>query len=609
MSTDLAADAPRRSRRPKRRSRVGWIIGGVVLLVLVAAAVWVGVRGALAANELKQALPVANRIQDALLKGDDSAAQQQASALAKHADRAHSLTSDPVWWLAERIPGLGPNLSAVGDVSASAARIADDALPPLVKAAHALTPDSFKPVNGALPLAPLVKARPSVVAADRAVTAAAASVEKIDTSQLVGPLASPIADYRSKLTQIAGFTDAADRATALLPSMLGHSGTRTYLLLFLNNAELRATGGIPGSVAHVTVSDGKITLDNQVAGSSFGELAKPAATLDKATQQLYGKITGTYMQDVTLTPHFDQSAKLAVAMWKQRFGQSVDGVISLDPVALSYLLKATGPVTVAAGTPAQTQLTADNTVKTLLSDVYAKYPDPTQQDLFFQAASAAVFAKLTAGSYDPTTMLEQFVRIGSERRLNVWSSHASEEKSLAETTLAGGLPAQTDSVKSFGVYLADGTGSKMDYYLTSKVEVGVSPACTRTGPVYVLTVTITNTAPTDAATSLPEYVTGGGAYGVPPGTARTIATVYAPPGFTVAAVHKDGKNSGVKSVVDDGYTAAQWGVDLKPGKSSTMKLAFTSDSKARAAMQAVITPQVHTPKTGTLTVSCNDALQ
>jgi len=30
-------------------------------------------------------------------------------------------------------------------------------------------------------------------------------------------------------------------------------------------------------------------------------------------------------------------------MWQQRFGEKVDGVIALDPVVLSYLLRATAP--------------------------------------------------------------------------------------------------------------------------------------------------------------------------------------------------------------------------------------------------------------------------
>ncbi|UUL77361.1 DUF4012 domain-containing protein [Pseudarthrobacter sp. Fe7] len=70
-------------------------------------------------------------------------------------------------------------------------------------------------------------------------------------------------------------------------------------------------------------------------------------------------------------------------MWQRKTGQRVDGVISIDPVVLSYIIQSTGPVAVngpelasvkAAGLP--TDLTGDNVVPTLLSDVYAKIRQP-----------------------------------------------------------------------------------------------------------------------------------------------------------------------------------------------------------------------------------------
>ena len=39
--------------------------------------------------------------------------------------------------------------------------------------------------------------------------------------------------------------------------MLGGDGPRNYLLVFQNNAEIRATGGLPGSWAEVHAEDGK----------------------------------------------------------------------------------------------------------------------------------------------------------------------------------------------------------------------------------------------------------------------------------------------------------------------------------------------------------------
>ena len=46
--------------------------------------------------------------------------------------------------------------------------------------------------------------------------------------------------------------------------MAGADGPRDYLLVFQNNAEIRATGGLPGSWARLHAEDGK--LEHRPAG-------------------------------------------------------------------------------------------------------------------------------------------------------------------------------------------------------------------------------------------------------------------------------------------------------------------------------------------------------
>lgn len=51
--------------------------------------------------------------------------------------------------------------------------------------------------------------------------------------------------------------------------MLGGDGPRHYLLMFQNNAEERASGGNPASMAMITVDDGRVTLGRQASSSDF----------------------------------------------------------------------------------------------------------------------------------------------------------------------------------------------------------------------------------------------------------------------------------------------------------------------------------------------------
>ncbi|WP_344792729.1 DUF4012 domain-containing protein [Gryllotalpicola daejeonensis] len=604
-----SAAADRLTRRGRgRRSWIAWLIAAV-LLVIIAVAAWVGVRGMLAANELRQALPVASRVQSSVMSGDTTGAASAITQLRSHADKAHSLTSDPVWNLVAHVPGIGPNLTALGGVSASAASITDHGLSSIAGLAGKLSADTFKVKGGAIDVAPLASAAPALAKADAAMQSGERLSRGVSTAGVIGPLASAVNDYKSKITEISTFTDAASRAATLLPGMLGDSGPRTYLVLVLNNAELRSSGGIPGSVVHVTADHGKITFDDQYSGSSFGPYNAPVTKLADPTNQLFGEITGEYMQDVTLTPRFDQSAQLAAAMWKQRFGQSVSGVISLDPVALKYILAATGPVTVGAGTPEQTELSSNNVVKALLSDVYARFSAPAQQDAFFDAASATIFTKLARGDFSPSAMLSAFARIGDERRLNVWSADAKERAELADTTLSGGPAKSAPGEQRFGVYLADGTGSKMDYYLHTKVELG-QPVCSKVGPLYVVQVTLTNGITAAQAAKLPAYVSGGGEFGVAVGTIRTQVTAYGTPDTEFgSALDSDGSAEPVKFVKDGDRSAAQYVVDLKPGQSSTVRLVYNPKKGKSGRIAADVTPQVNRVSISKGTFTCGQVLK
>ncbi|WP_181437913.1 DUF4012 domain-containing protein [Curtobacterium sp. MCLR17_034] len=491
------------------------------------------------------------------------------------------------------------------DVSVIVDDVAQNAVTPVAGVVGKLGSDSFAPKNGKIDLQPIEDAQPSVAKATKTLARAHRDAEGIDVSGTLSPVTTAVAQLRNALSSASEQAVAANRIVQLAPAMLGHDGDRNYVLLFQNNAELRAGGGIPGAVALLQAKDGAISLGNQASGSSFGPYEQPVLPLTADTRGLYGEITGEYMQDVTLTPRFDVSAKLAREMWKQKFGQQTDGVLAMDPVTLSYILKATGPVQLPTGDT----LTADNAVKLLLSDVYAKHPDPVVQDAFFASAASAVFEKVSSGGFDAKTFVSALTQSSGEERLRVWSADKSEQRRISGTPVAGELPTATADSRQFAVYLNDGTGSKMDYYLDKRVSVG-SSVCRKDGrPTSVVQITIKNTAPADAATSLPEYVTGGGNFGVEPGKIKTLLAAYAPENAIFLGATKDGKTTPVQTATDGGHPVAQLQTLLAPGESLTYRVAFLGEAKfARAPVSATSTPGVRSTKTQPLTFSCEDPL-
>ena len=77
---------------------------------------------------------------------------------------------------------------------------------------------------------------------------------------------------------------------------------------------------------------------------------------------------------------------------------------------------------------------------------------------------------------------------------------------LDDTTLVGGLPVTDSETTTFGVFLNDGTGSKMDFYQAVDTQVAWQ-SCAVDGRgeasgVAQLTVTLTNNAPASGSARL-----------------------------------------------------------------------------------------------------------
>lgn len=582
-------------------------LGGLVFVMAILAG-WVGVRGWLAVQHLSSAVSVASELKDHLSVGNGSQTLVAARELQADVSAARNLTGDPIWRGAELVPFFGDDLRAVRQVSVVLSRVADDAIVPVAEVANSVNVESFKPTDGVLDLQPLIDARAAVDRADSTLTSQLEVAQAIDTSGTVSQVTDAVDQLVDVLGGASAQVDVVARAVDLAPGMLGADGPRDYLVLFQNNAELRATGGIPGAVALLRVEGGKISLVQQASSGDFPRADAPVLPLPVETRGLYGAITGQYIQDVNLTPQFPLSAQLAREMWKRQFGTEVDGVLSIDPVALSYLLTATGPVTLPTGDV----LTSDNVVSTLLSTAYSRYSDPTQQDDFFAGAAATVFSSISSGNLDASALLAGLARAGEERRVYLWSADDTEQSRIAETTLAGELPTSTADQPKFGVYFNDGTASKMDYYLGTKISVGQA-VCRQDGrPSWVVDVTLSNNAPADAATSLPEYVTGGGQLGTRAGDISTNVSIYAPSAGVFVTAAEDGAEVGLQTASDSGLSVIQYQKTLSPGQTSMMRVEFLGGDAigdATASLPGIeSTPTVHGTETQSLKINCESRL-
>ncbi|WP_295789846.1 DUF4012 domain-containing protein [uncultured Microbacterium sp.] len=566
-------------RRPRRvRSALVWAVY-LALAAGVVTTVWVGGRAALAVEHLRSAQATVSAA--ARSSDDPAAAIALLGPVGADAAAARSLTSDPIWRLAEMSPWVGPQLRAIARTAAATDDAVTGGIAPLASVAGDLAPRALQSAGGVVDVARLASAHPAVAVAAEALGRSADEVREIDSGPLLGRLSNAVAHAADALGTAADRADSLARATALAPRMLGDDGPRSTLVLFQNNAEWRSLGGVVGAVAQIDADSGRISLSAQGSSGDFASLsAEPVAPLPADVQSIYDTRPARFIQNVTQVPDFTVGAPLAREMWRRVHGAEVDAVVALDPVTLSYLLRATGPVLLPSGDV----LTADSAVPLLLQDVYARYADPNAQDAFFQAASVAVFQAVTEGRADPAALVDALARASAERRLLIWNADADTQSILDGTPAQGTLPVSDATRSTVAVYLDDGTGSKMDYYLHPRVETAW--CSTGTASVHV---DLRSDAPDPAA--LPPYVTGAGVYGVTPGHALTGVYVYLPPGASVIDQQTSSDasvTSGFAGGSHGGRPVVKWSVDLPPGAQASLDLEVSLP--AAPVLDAVMTP-------------------
>ncbi|MCA5894405.1 DUF4012 domain-containing protein [Isoptericola sp. NEAU-Y5] len=614
---DPTADAPVPAARRRHVGRwVVLVLCAVIVAVLVAAVLLV--RDAMVARDalsraatqvpaVEQELRAAvdpGAVADDAAPAVDLAASPALTELARQTATARAATDGPLWWLAARVPGVGPSAAAATDVAVVLDQVTDDVLPPLASVADAVS-GLERTDDGAFDLTPLQDAAPRMAVAHDTVTDALARLEGIDPDALLPELAEPVSTLRDRVTDLAGVVATADRATTLLPTMLGADGPRTYLLLSLNPAELRAGGGIPGSLVLLRTDAGAIEVVRQVSTAAVGPFDAPVLPLHPDDDAAYTARLGTFVQDVTATPDFPTSARLAAEMWERSQGERVDGVVATDPVAVSYLLAGTGPVTVPVSPQVAEELgrdavevSAENAVDILLRRTYDVL-DPATADVFYADVAATVLASVTSSEATPAAILAGFEHAADEHRLRVWSADETEQAEFDGTQLAGAFASTPRAADAVGVFLTDHVAGKMSAYLDASLSQ-VGSECTADGRVDTLELRLASNAPADAATSLPWYVAGLPGKKSEPGTIRLGVTVAGARGADVARLERDGAPFGGETRTTHDRATVSATVVLAPGEETTLRLAVPAAGTSSAGSTPSGHLEVWTTPTATM---------
>ncbi|GAA3930842.1 DUF4012 domain-containing protein [Microbacterium soli] len=447
-----------------------------IFLLLVAAVVMGGIL-------LVQALQVKDDLQGAKSKigqvvplmkdGDVAGVESLSQEVLKLTSDADEIVNGPLWGIAGAVPWVGANVTAVSETTQATHILVRDALPLASELLPLADPANFKVEGGGINLEPFRTAQPKLPELKSVFDEAKSHIDRIDLDAIHPFVEDNIGQLVDIVEQATPAIDFAEKNLPMVLSMLGGDGPRNYALLFQNNAETRATGGNPGAGAVLRVDGGKVEMRQDQAALDFvlkgpkGFFPQHLENPDE--EKLFESDTWKYSQNYTRMPDFTDTARLVSGLWGKTVGDRLDGIISVDPVTLSYMLKVAGPVTVEGE---DTPVTADNAVKLLLSDTYERFGARGElADLYFAKVSAAVFSTVMSGGWDPLAMLEQLQRAADEQRVYAWFADADQQAVAAELGVDGTVTTDNEKVTQTGIYLNDDAHSKLEYYLSNEMAV------------------------------------------------------------------------------------------------------------------------------------------
>lgn len=193
------------------------------------------------------------------------------------------------------------------------------------------------------------KVVPEIDRIEEEVLLAKAELDEVDPDRY--PEIGRVKELKDLLIELKGAMDgvvfAVNEGKPLiksLPDLLGESETKRYLVLFQNDAELRATGGFLTYYSIFKVDEGIIEVEDS---SDIYELDESISSHPPAPQIVkdYLEVNKLYIRDSNLSPDFVKSMESFMSQYKNsNKQQDIDGIIALDTDALVGAIRILGEV-------------------------------------------------------------------------------------------------------------------------------------------------------------------------------------------------------------------------------------------------------------------------
>ena len=550
----------------------------------------VGHRVVRAGQELRSAEAMLDDAGAALDRGQVAEARADLLGATQALSKATaSLHGHPELSVARALPVLGPNLDALREAVRLAALLSSGGADVLGAAVPLERADGSLEVplrSGAIPL--------DAVQAVQAKTEALVGLlpDAADLGREDGLVLPPIRDLRRRVidevverrAQARSLTDAL----ALVADLAGGNGDRAYLIAVANSAEMRGTGGMLLSYGGLIGRAGDFEL------TAFGRIDDLALT-EPVDRAFVPDLPDDYLRrwegfdplllwrNSTMGADFTMMAPVLEAMFAARTGAQLDGVIQIDPIGLSLLLRAVGPVEV----PEVGAVSSETLVPLVLNEAYVRYKGIERRSDVLREVAEAAFQKLVTGRYDSLRPLgDALVEAVRGRHLMFQSYHPDPQQRAAAFGADGSLP-PLDGPDAVHLTVQNVAGNKLDYFVETELGLSGDLLPGRPGSLRA-EVVVHNAAP--AGVSSPRYIFGPFNSDQEVGVYRGVVSLYLPRGATLLSTSGDPPRDPPISVSEGGRPIVSWTVDLPAGASSHVVLDLRLAPRPDVAYELLAVP-------------------
>jgi hypothetical protein len=530
ISMNSGMDRRRRNKKLKIARNIAIALVPIIIIGLLIFRLGTDAKSMLSeANTLKTDLKA---VMTGVKERDVESAQNATLKLDNTVRKLDRTLSSPVWKAVSHAPFAGKYVKSVNTLVSVAEDASDNILKPALDVMDEYPLEGLKvgdgfsvsTINAYLNLLEDIEPRIESM------------TTKMQTVKLPLGKTEMLSEYTQMLTKLTAAYKENGEYLPLFRAFLGDGSDKLYLLAAQNSAEIRASGGFPGSMGTIRIEDGVLTIDDFKTVYDMISVNPPTEAHITDTEYLLFSGSLDYARDACYIPDFERVGEIWALAYESKNDEHIDGVISLTPVIIQKVLAYTGAVTLSDGT----ELNGDNATQMLQKDLYYKYLSSNSSykisnandyvDSLFAETAKIVMGKLV-DDFDINRIADYskiFTDGGKDRTILMWMEDETAESYVKAAGCSGALNDDPSNPEA-GVFFSGANGSKLGWFVSLDTQIGDVTVNDDGSRTYDVTVTVSNDITRDDMYRAGNYIIGN--YN---GQVESYLHLFAPAGGTIS---------------------------------------------------------------------------